>query len=147
MRKYNNMDVNFAVRAAERERETEAQAQRWLDEFENHPGFYVTPGETTGPDDAVYASDGPYIAFEKAGNVLSPDERWQAELEDYNIDDVEDAARSTLTSLRKNNDDAVVTIIEAKNAREAAAGRGHVWWVNGSYKGPPVDPRQKGFGW
>jgi hypothetical protein len=143
MRKYHNQDVEFAVRAAEHERETAAKTQQRIDDFENHPGFYVVPGETVGPDDTVYNADGPYVAFEKAGNVLSPDERWQAELEDYSVDDVEDAARATL----KVHQNTPVMIVEAKNAREAAAGRGHVWWVNGSYKGPPVDPRQKGFGW
>jgi hypothetical protein len=38
-------------------------------------------------------------------------------------------------------------IIEARNAMDAAAGKGHVWWSDGVFRGPPTDPRQAGWGW
>jgi len=38
-------------------------------------------------------------------------------------------------------------IIEARNAMDAAGGKGHVWWQDGVFRGPSVDPRQAGWGW
>jgi len=39
-----------------------------------------------------------------------------------------------------------VVVIEAASRQAAVANDGHVWWVDGRLKGPPVDPRQAGFG-
>jgi hypothetical protein len=41
-----------------------------------------------------------------------------------------------------NNGKGEYSIIYAKNPKEAAEGRGHIWWQNGIFFGPPVDPRQ-----
>lgn len=35
-----------------------------------------------------------------------------------------------------------VAVIEADSRSEANHGRGHVWWINGKYRGAPEDPRQ-----
>jgi hypothetical protein len=139
MRKYNNMDVNFAVRAAERERETAQQAQNRIDAFENNPGFYIVPGETVGPDDEIHNATGPYYRFENIGRNFEDLPEGEFETDD----DVEEEA---IIQMRR-GDGKRVKIIEARNAREAAAGRGHVWWDQGNLRSPPVDPRQKGFGW
>ena len=39
-----------------------------------------------------------------------------------------------------------VAVIEANSRQEAERNEGHVWWINGAFKGPQVDPRQTGFG-
>lgn len=39
-----------------------------------------------------------------------------------------------------------VLVIEAESRRAAEQNVGHVWWADGKFKGPPVDPRQTGFG-
>ena len=131
-------DVARQVREAERQRLSEAEARAVVDEFENAHGFYVVPGETIGPDGTVYDADGPYYRFEHAG--YSPDDP-----EDFSLDDVEDAAVEKMKSL-KEYVHSPVKIIEASNARDAANGKGHVWWEQGNFRGPPTDPRQRGFG-
>ena len=132
-------DVARQVREAERQRLSEAEARAVVDEFENAHGFYVVPGETIGPDGTVYDADGPYYRFERAG--YSPDDP-----EDFSLDDVEDAAVEKMKSL-KEYVHSPVRIVEADNAREAAAGHGLLWWEQGLFKGRPADPRQRGFGW
>ena len=91
------------------------------------PGFYITPYKYL--DDA----DGPHDTFEKA----------------------EDAAWEYLRSAehRRLQHECVlegvkcppVRIIESKNNSSALQGKGHVWWIDGIRKGPPIDPRQAGF--
>lgn len=139
IRREHEADVARQVREAERQRLSEAEARAVVDEFENAHGFYVVPGETIGPDGTVYDADGPYYRFERAG--YSPDDP-----EDFSLDDVEDAAVEKMKSL-KEYVHSPVKIVEADNAREAAAGRGLLWWEQGLFKGRPADPRQRGFGW
>lgn len=91
------------------------------------PGFYITPYKYL--DD----TDGPHNTFEKA----------------------EDAAWEYLRSAehKRLQEECVlegvkcppVRIIESKNNSLALQGKGHVWWIDGVRKGPPVDPRQAGL--
>jgi hypothetical protein len=39
-----------------------------------------------------------------------------------------------------------VIVIESGSRREAISGIGHVWWIDGKYRGPLIDQRQTGFG-
>jgi hypothetical protein len=39
-----------------------------------------------------------------------------------------------------------VVVIEAESRHAAEQNDGHVWWVDGKFRGPAVDPRQTGFG-
>jgi hypothetical protein len=132
---------NIAFTKRQEEARSEAEKQAFL----NQPGFYIVPGETVGPDDKIYNADGPYQRFESAG--FNPDFnelRGQAEVMavEPNFNDVEDDALKAARSSPNNH----VKIIEARNPLEAAAGRGHVWWQDGIFRGSPVDPRQRGFG-
>ena len=124
----------------ERTRQTESEKRALLEAFENNPGFYIVPGETVGPDDTVYNAEGPYYNFERAGRSIDDYDEGEFERDA----DVEYEAISTMGSPRGQNQR--VKIIEARNAREAAAGVGHVWWDQGNFRGPPADPRQRGFG-
>lgn len=124
---------NLAFTKRQETARAEAQQQAFLDQ----PGFYIIPGETVGPDDRVYNASGPYHRFESAG--FNPD---IVEM-DINPDDVEDEALKTANSLPNEH----VKIIEARNPKDAAAGKGHIWWQDMVFRGPPVDPRQAGFGW
>jgi hypothetical protein len=117
--------------------------------FLNQPGFYIVPGEYYGPDEKIYNASGPYYRFEKAGinpsynEIISHVEGEDELLDDLYFDDVEDDALKTANSSPHEH----VKIIEARNPLEAAAGRGHVWWQDGLFRGSPVDPRQQGFKW
>ena len=135
--------IAHAVREAEKQRQSEAEERTRFEDFENQPGFYIVPGETVGPDDKTYNATGPYWRFETLNPNFQPPE------DDYQItdNDVVDEAWQTSSELGKQNDSTPVVIIEARNPREAAQGIGHVWWVEGMLKGPPIDPRQTGFNW
>ena len=144
IRREHEADVARQVREAERQRLSEAEARAVVDEFENAHGFYVVPGETIGPDGTVYDADGPYYRFERAG--YDTEENFPETFfdSDYDVDtDVEEIANTTM----RRGEEKRVKIIEADNAREAAAGRGLLWWEQGLFKGRPADPRQRGFGW
>lgn len=100
-----------------RERDTAEHAS-----WNNQPGFYVVPGETEDPDGETVGAEGPYHDLEQA---------------------IEEAVATQ--SHLKPTDLQSVLVIESKNPREAAAGRGHVWWKDDTFRGPPIDPRQRGF--
>lgn len=36
-------------------------------------------------------------------------------------------------------------IVESRTAHLAGKGEGHVWWEDGTHRGPPIDPRQQRF--
>jgi hypothetical protein len=133
---------NLAFTKRQEEAKIEADKRAFLDQ----PGFYIVPGESVGPDDKVYKAAGPYTRFESAG--FNPDftyQKFHASTYDYeeneNFSDVEDDALFQCQA----SPNVHVKIIEARNPKEAAAGRGHVWWQDGIFRGPPVDPRQRGF--
>jgi hypothetical protein len=143
IRKHHERIIEQQLREVERQQQSEAERQEELDNFENQPGFYIVPGETTGPDDVVHSATGPYWKFETL-NPSAPPPEDNSQITDA---DVEEEACEMSRRLSLENSSVPVIIIEARNPREAAQGRGHVWWVEGSLKGPPVDPRQTGFGW
>jgi hypothetical protein len=39
-------------------------------------------------------------------------------------------------------DNGSVTVIEARSRQDALEGKGHIWWSDGTMRGPSVDPRQ-----
>jgi hypothetical protein len=39
-----------------------------------------------------------------------------------------------------------VVVIEAESRQAAEQNVGHVWWVDGKFRGPEIDPRQTRFG-
>jgi len=92
--------------------------------------------------------DGPglYITNQYLGGI--PGHHRAAELGPFdNLDLAEDSAWARYGEFRQMSLDYLlpVKVIEAKNRREAEADKGHVWWIDGRRKGPPVDPRQTGF--
>ena len=113
---------------------------------EDQPGFYVTPGEEDPDDRENLLPIGPFWRFGLAGPRYSPEDLNDSHLGD---DDVEDWALEAWKAEQEKPADKwqPVTIIEARNLREAKAGKGHVWWEDGVFKGPPMDPRQAGWGW
>jgi hypothetical protein len=120
-------------------KQEQKRAEDWRN-FNNQFGFYIVPsgdGGVSDPDDKVYDAQGPYEIFEKAGYLDSnPDlEVWA----DHYGEDVEDEAQGVMKSAPP---DAKISIVLAKNPREAIEGPGQVWWQDGVFLGPPVDPRQ-----
>lgn len=118
---------------AELDRKEAERRHNW----ENQPGFYIVPGEggNEDPDGNDYATTGPYGLFEKAGHTKkSPN---YESFEDSGFDVEDDAGKIMATTPNGH-----VTIVYAKNPREAVAGGAHVWWQDGIFFGPPVDPRQ-----
>ena len=113
---------------------------------ENQPGFYVTPGEEDPDDRENLLPIGPFWRFGSAGPRYTAEDINDSHFGD---DDAEDwALESWKAEQEKSADERLpVTIIEARNLKEAKAGKGHVWWKNGVFRGPPADPRQAGFGW
>ena len=128
---------NLAFTKRQEEAKIEADQRAFLDQ----PGFYIIPGESVGPDDKVYNATGPYCRFETAGIEFPLTSEYITTSTPSETTDVEDDALETARSLPSTH----VKIIEARNPVEAAAGNGHVWWQDGLFRGPPVDPRQRGF--
>ena len=112
--------------------------------LENQPGFYVLPGEQDYDDPRKMVPVGPFWKFDLAGTKYSPEDRGTHDVKD---DDAEDWAVELLRSLRAEGDDAPVEIIEARNSMNAKDRKGHIWWKNGLFKGPPDDPRQIKLRW
>jgi hypothetical protein len=84
------------------------------------PGYYIVE------DDELVDDDRPYATVDAA---------------------VEDAsAVDALASQNKISVKRPLKVVEASSSRAAARGEGHVWWLDGKFKGPPVDPKQTGFG-
>jgi hypothetical protein len=93
--------------------------------LENGPGFYVTNNFlTTGSRGADHEK--PFPTFEAA----------------------ESFALKQLATFRASNFGYLlpVIVIEADSRELASTNKGHVWWIDGQFKGPAVDPRQTGFG-
>jgi hypothetical protein len=93
--------------------------------------------------------DGPglYITNQYLGGI--PGRNRAAELGPFsNLNLAEDSAWARYNEFRGMSLDYLlpVKVIEAKSRREAEADVGHTWWIDGRRKGPPVDPRQTGFG-
>lgn len=139
IRAHHENDIKRQLREVERQAQSEAEAQAEIESFENNPGFYIVPGETIGPDDKTYNATGPYYRFESIGRG-DDDEHYPESYFETDAD-VEEEAN---VAMRRGEDR--IKIIEARNARDAANGKGHVWWEQGNFRGPPIDPRQRGFG-
>jgi hypothetical protein len=135
-------EITLRENIAFTKRQEEAQTKATERAFLNQPGFYIVPGEQVGPNDETYNAEGPYYRFDVAGINLPHDNDYVTTLTPDENSDVEAQALSTAQHLPNEH----VKIIEARNPVEAAAGRGHVWWQDGLFRGPPVDPRQRGFG-
>jgi hypothetical protein len=160
--------LNESLATAERERqaaihhskkEREKEQERLADHFNNHgPGFYITPfysiPEIAGDNEPIDA-DGLYGDAE--GDCLGPFPRdiqnlpgtRQSNAVDMyggeTLEDVENLYWDFFKRLPPNHQPFM--LIEAQSRKDALAGRGHVWIVDGLEKGPPVDPRQTGFAW
>ena len=139
VKRENTLRENLAFTKRQKEAKIEADKRAFLDQ----PGFYIIPGESVGPDDKVYNATGPYCRFETAGIEFHLTSEYITTSTPSETTDVEDDALETARSLPNTH----VKIIEARNPVEAAAGNGHVWWQDGLFRGPPVDPRQSGFRW
>lgn len=125
----------------------------------NQPGFYIIPGEMIEDEDDDWCGKpspiGPFERFDKAGILYGSDDG--ADYDEYPFagDDVEDFAiahaKSLLEERRKGSPQTSsllpVKIIESRNRQSAAEGKGHIWWDDGVFKGPPVNPSQMKLGW
>lgn len=147
-------EIKRLIQRDEERRETERKfslkkkAEEAEDERrkENQPGFYVTPGEEDPDDVESLLPIGPFWRFGLAGPRYTAEDINDDHLGD---DDAEDWALEAWKAEREKpaGERLPVTIIEARNLREAEAGKGCVWWKDGVFRGPPADPRQAGFGW
>ena len=94
---------------------------------DDEPGFYIVPHHYL--DEA----SGPFDTFEQA-----EDAAWECLRSREHQRLQEECAAEGIAC-------PPVRIIESKNSAQALQGKGHVWWIGGKQKGPPVDPRQTGF--
>jgi hypothetical protein len=135
-----------AERAERWRQETEIKEMEEVKRSENQPGFYLLPGEEDSDDVKKMIPLGPFWKFEAAGPRYSPEDLNDDRFED---DDIEDWAWEQLAEERKKpvSERLVISIIEARNAMEAAKAQGYIWWQDGTFRGSPVDPRQAGWGW
>jgi hypothetical protein len=135
-----------AERAERWKQEAETKEREEIRRSENQPGFYLLPGEEDPADPEKRIPIGPFWKFEAAGSRYSPEDLDDDRFED---EDVEDWAVEYLAAERKKPvaEHQPTMIVEARNAMDAAGGKGHVWWQDGVFRGPPVDPRQAGWGW
>jgi len=138
-------DEETAERATRWQREKEEKEREGDRKREHQPGFYILPGEED-PENPEKIPLGPFWRFEAAGSRYSPED---LDYDRFGDEDVEDWAREQLAGERKKpaSERQAISIVESRNAREAAEGKGHVWWQDGTFRGPPVDPRQAGWGW
>ena len=96
-------------------------------EDDEEPGFYIVPHGYL--DEAA----GPFDTFEQA-----EDAAWECLRSREHQRLQEECAAEGIAC-------PPVRIIESKNSAQVLQGKGHVWWIGGKQKGPPVDPRQTGF--
>lgn len=135
-----------AERAERWRQEAVAKEEEEIRKSENQPGFYILPGEEDPENHENLLPLGPFWKFEASGSRYSQDDM---DDERFGDDDVEDWAVEMLAAEMKkpDSDRQAIVIIEARNAMDAARGKGHVWWQDGVFRGPPVDTRQAGWGW
>lgn len=105
------------------------EERRHKAEEEDGPGFYVTNGYTGGSAFRTRIADHrkPYKTIEAA--VDAAEKRLHHLTVEYSFDYL-----------------LPVAVLEANSRQEAERNEGHVWWIDGAFKGPPLDPRQTGFG-
>ena len=141
LREKERREMERKLRQRKETKEAEEERRR-----ENQPGFYVTPGEEDPDDRENLLPIGPFWRFGSAGPRYTAEDINDSHFGD---DDAEDwALESWKAEQEKSASERLpVTIIEARNLKEAKAGKGHVGWKNGVFRGPPADPRQAGFGW
>jgi len=90
------------------------------------PGFYVTNGYVGGIRSRVADHPKPFGTYDEA----------------------EEFAVRRLRHLLEFSFDYLlpVAVIESSSRDDADRSVGHVWWVDGKFRGPEVDPRQRSFG-
>jgi hypothetical protein len=150
-------DEESLVREKKYRQEVEEKERAEARRLEHQPGFYIIPGEIMDGEGDDPVPIGPYWMFERAhsryeGEDFVRDEDSRAGDLD---DDVEDDALALMRSLQEEERKGLfrerklspVEIIESPNRKAAARRQGHVWWSDGVFRGPPVDPRQSGWGW
>jgi hypothetical protein len=95
---------------------------------EDGPGFYVTNGYTGGSMFRTRIADHkkPFKTIEAA--VDAAENRLHHLTVDFSFHYL-----------------LPVAVLESNSRQEAEQNVGHVWWIDGAFKGPPVDPRQTGF--
>ena len=91
--------------------------------IDDGPGFYVVNRTTHGA--TLAAQLGPFDDFSRA--------------EDAAQDRYNEFVSMSFTYLLP------VAVIESRSRLAAEMEQGHVWWINGKHKGPPIDPRQTHF--
>jgi len=79
--------------------------------------------------------------------LVAPQTSPKEPLANYDLDNHENALADAYDTFRKYPKERPLLLIEATGNEAAMSGDGHVWWIDGMFKGPPVDPRQTGFGW
>lgn len=106
---------------AEAEREHHAQ-------ISNGPGFYVTNNYVGGVTRARIADHkSPFATYEEAEIFAA--QRLHRFTREFDFQYL-----------------LPIVVIESESRRAAEQNVGHVWWIDGKFKGPKVDPRQTGFG-
>ena len=138
----------------EREKEEREKEEAW--KLEHQPGFYIVPGEIYLGEGDDPISISPFWRFEEAHSQYDREGLGTFDLESEGVmkEDVEDYALAHLRDIQEEERKGLfqerkltpVRIIESPNRAAAARGQGHVWWEDGVFRGPPVDPRQVGWG-
>ena len=124
------------VRQTIRRAETEAERGRAYEAQERERATKLQREQAQAEQERLHAH-----AFYLTATATSPEEPLCVG------DDLAEIVEEAYGVMRKHPEQKPLTIIEAENEEEAMKGMGHVWWKDGLMKGPPVDPRQKGFGW
>jgi hypothetical protein len=109
---------------------TKAESERARKaDLEDGPGLYVTNGYTEGGFGKNRVADHktPFRTIEEA--IDFAEKRLHRLSVEYRFDYL-----------------LPVAVIESPSREHAEQNVGHVWWINGKFKGPAVDPRQTGFG-
>jgi hypothetical protein len=143
----------------ERRRRQEAEeaekAEAWR--LEHQPGFYIIPGEMIEGDKPVPI--GPFWKFDAAHSrydeedFVRDEDSWGAtssldsDVEEYAFDLMQALREEERKGLIREQKLSPVRIIESLSRAAAAREEGHVWWEDGVFRGPPIDPRQGGWGW
>ena len=152
-------DEEAVERERKRQWEVEEREREKAWQLAHQPGFYIIPGEIIGGEGDDPVPIGPFWRFEAARSPYDKKDFVRDEDSWGGIspldDDVEDYAFAHMQALQDEERKGLfrekkllpVKIIESPNREAAARGQGHVWWVDGVFRGPPVDPRQEGWGW
>ena len=144
-------------RRSRQEVEDREKEEAWR--LEHQPGFYIIPGEIVLEEGDDPVPIGPFWRFEAAHSsynkedFVRDEDSWGGisslddDVEDYALAHIRDLQEEERKGLIRERKLTPVRIIESISRAAAARGQGHVWWEDGVFRGPPVDPRQAGWGW